>query len=83
MVTGFVTLTCVMDIYRRKIRSSRIANALDVSFWVHGYTEAVRLYGAQVLFGTFVLAVATSAAKRRLDGNDAWSDNMFIERFWR
>lgn len=34
MAKGFVTLTCIMDIYRRKIRSSVIANTMEVSFCV-------------------------------------------------
>ncbi len=54
--------------------------------------EAVRLYGApeiintdqgsQFTSDTFV-AAAASGARLSTDGKGAWTDNMFIERFWR
>ena len=31
----------------------------------------------------FVAAVATSGARLSMDGKGAWTDNIFIERFWR
>jgi len=93
MAKGFVYLTCVMDIYSRKILSSVISNTLDASFCVDAYTEAVRLHGAPEIINTdqgsqftsdaFVAAVATSGAKLSMDGKGAWTDNIFIERFWR
>jgi putative transposase len=93
MAKGFVYLTCVMDIYSRKILSSVISNTLDASFCVDAYTEAVRLYGAPEIINTdqgsqftsdaFVAAVATSGARLSMDGKGAWTDNIFIERFWR
>ena len=70
MAKGFVYLTCVMDIYSRKILSSVISNTLDASFCVEAYLEAVRLHGAPDILNTdqgsqftsdaFVAAVATS-----------------------
>ena len=66
---GFVYLTCVMDIYSRKILTSVITNTLDASFCVDAYVEAVRLHGAPDIINTdqgsqftsnvFVAAVAT------------------------
>ena len=93
MAKGFVYLTCVMDIYSRKILSSVISNTLDASFCVDSYTEAVRLYGAPEIINTgqgsqfttdaFVAVVAASGAKLSMDRKGAWTDNIFIERLWR
>jgi len=93
MAKGFVYLTCVMDIYSRKILSSFISNTLDASFCVEAYEEAVSLYGSPEIINTdqgsqftsvaFVAAVATSGARLSMDGKGAWTDNIFIERFWR
>ncbi len=75
-------LTCVMDIYSRKILSSVISNTLDASFCVEAYAEAVRLHGApgiinadqgsQFTSDAFVAAVATSGARLRMDGKGAY-----------
>jgi putative transposase len=93
MAKGFVYLTCVMDIYSRKILSSVISNTLDASFCVDAYTEAVRLYGAPEIINTdqssqftsdaFVATVVASGARLSMDGKGAWTDNIFIGRFWR
>ena len=92
MAKGFVTLACVMDIYSRKILSSVISNTLDASFCVEAYTEAVRKYGSPDIINTdqgsqlpsdaFVAAATESGAKLSMDGKGAWTDNIFIERFW-
>jgi putative transposase len=81
-----------MDIYSRKILSSVFSNTLDASFWVDSYTEGVRLYGSPEIINTdqgtkvtsvaFVATVAASGARLRTDGKVAWTDNIFIERFW-
>ena len=93
MAKGFVYLTCVMDIYSRKILSTVISNTLDASFCVEAYEEAVTLYGSPEIINTdqgsqftcdaFVAAVAASGARLSMDGKGAWTDNIFIERFWR
>ena len=93
MAKGFVYLTCVMDIFSRKILSSLQSNTLDASFCVDPYFEAVRLYGAPVIVNTdqdsqfssdaCVAAVDASGARLSMDGKGAWTDNTFIERFWR
>ena len=93
MAKGFVYLTCVIDIYSRKILSSVISNTLNASFCVDAYIEAVRLYGTPEIINTdqgsqftsdaFVAAVATSGARLSMDGKGAWTHNIFIERFWR
>jgi putative transposase len=93
MAKGFMYLTCMMDIYSRKILSSVISNTLDARFYVESYTEAVRKYGSPDIINTdqgsqftsdaFVAAVATSGARLSMDGKGAWTDNIFIERFWR
>jgi putative transposase len=86
MAKGFVYLTCVMDIYSRKMLSSVISNTLDASFCVEAYTEAVRLYEAPEIINTdqgthfthyaFVGAVAVSGARLSMDGKGAWTDNI-------
>ena len=52
MAKGFVYLTCVMDIYSRKILSSVISNTLDAGFCVEAYEEAVSLYGSPEIINT-------------------------------
>ncbi len=52
MAKGFMYLTCVMDIYSRKILSSVISNTLDASFCVEADVEAVRLHGAPGIINT-------------------------------
>ena len=93
MVKVFVYLPCVMDIYSRKILSSVKSNTLDAGFCVEAYEEAVSLYGSPEIINTdqgsqfasdaFVAAVAASGARLSMDGKGAWTDNIFIERFWR
>ena len=93
MAKGFLYLAGVMDIYSRKILSSVISNTLDASFCVEAYNEALRLHGAPGITNTdqgsqftsdaFVAAVTESGAKLSMDGKGAWTDNIFIERFWR
>ena len=39
--------------------------------------------GSQFTSDAFVVAVAASGARLSLDGKGAWTDNIFIERFWR
>ena len=39
--------------------------------------------GSQFTSDAFVAAVATSGARLSMDGKGAWTDNIFIERFWR
>jgi putative transposase len=88
-----VYLACVVHIYRRKLLSSVINNTLNAVFCVQVYTEAVRLHGAPEIINSdqgsqftsdaFVAAVATSGARLSMDGKGAWTDNIFIERFWR
>jgi hypothetical protein len=70
-----------------------ISNTLDAGFCVEAYEEAVSLYGSpeiinidqgsQFTSDAFVAAVATSGARLSMDGKGAWTDNIFIERFWR
>jgi putative transposase len=82
-----------MDIYSRKNPSSVVSNPLDASFSVEAYAEAVRLYEAYQIINTdqvaqfpsdaFVAAVAASGARLSMDVQGAWTDNNFIERFWR
>jgi putative transposase len=52
MAKGFVYMTCVMDIYSRKILSSVISNTLVASFCVEAYVEAVRIHGAPGIINT-------------------------------
>jgi putative transposase len=39
--------------------------------------------GSQFTSDAFVAAVATSGARLSMDGKGAWTDNIFIECFWR
>jgi putative transposase len=39
--------------------------------------------GSQFTSDAFVAAVAASGARLSMDGKGAWTDNIFIERFWR
>ena len=81
MAKGFMYLTCVMDIYSRKILSSVISNTLDVRFCIEAYEEAVSLYGSPEIINTdqgaqftsvvFVAAVATSGSRLSTDGKGA------------
>jgi putative transposase len=76
-----------------KILFSVISITSDASFCVETYTEAVRLYGvpeivkidqgSEFTSDAFAAAVAASGARLSMDGKGAWTDNIFIERFWR
>ena len=82
-----------MDNNSRKNLSRRISNTLDASFCVDAATEAARLYGSpevintdqgsQLPPGAFVAAVTASGARLSMVGKGTWTDNIFIERFWR
>ena len=83
----------VIEIYSWKILANVVFNTLDASFWKEAYKETHRLHGvpgitntdqgSQFTYDAFVAAVTESGAMLSMDGKGAWTDNIFIERFWR
>ena len=67
--------------------------ALTADFCVEALESAKRRYGTPEIVNTdqgsqftseeFVSAVLGCGAQLRMDGRGAWSDKLFIERFWR
>ena len=93
MKRGFIYLVAVMDWASRRILSWRLSNTLTVDFCVDALESAIAQYGAPHIVNTdqgsqftseeFVSTVLDSGAKLSMDGKGAWTDNVFIERFWR
>jgi putative transposase len=93
MKRGFVYFVAVMDWYSRRILSWRLSNTMTADFCVEALEEALDRYGAPEIVNTdqgsqftseeFVSTVLHCGARLSMDGQGAWRDNVFIERFWR
>ncbi len=93
MRRGFVYLVAVLDWASRRVLAWQLSNSLTADFCVEALESAKRRYGTPEIVNTdqgsqftseeFVSAVLGSGAQLRMDGKGAWSDKLFIERFWR
>ena len=90
---SFVYLTAVIDLFSRKVLTSRISNTVDAEFCVEALLEAFDKYGKPEIFNTdqgsqFTSDEFTRELKSRgvhisMDGKGRALDNVYVERLWR
>lgn len=91
MRRGFLYLTAIMDVYRRKILAWGISNTLEAAWCVRVLDEAVDLYGCSEIINsdqgsqytshTWTSFLEKKDIKISMDGKG--TDNAWIERFCR
>lgn len=92
MSNGFMYLVSLLDIYSRFILSWSFSNTLDKSFCLDmlnqglgwGKPEILNTdQGCQFTSTAWIELVEQNGIKVSMDGRGRWTDNIFIERFWR
>ncbi|MEI8132584.1 MAG: IS3 family transposase [Leptolinea sp.] len=89
---GHVFLVAIIDWFSRKVLAWRISNTMDVHFCLEALDEAIRIYGAPIVFNSDQGSQFTSRAFTdklienniliSMDGKRRAIDNVVIERFW-
>jgi len=89
---GFVYLVAIIDVYSRFVLSWRISNTLDKSFCLDMLAHSLT-WGHPVILNTdqgcqftslaWINMVEGAGIRVSMDGRGRWTDNIFIERFWR
>jgi len=89
---GFVYLTCLIDVFSRKIMGWALSIFLDTASCLealnnalkHGVPEIVNSdQGCQFTSGAWIEALAHQGIFISMDGKGRWADNVYIERLWR
>lgn len=90
---GFAYLTAVIDVATRRVLAHKLSTTLEAYHAVEIIEQAIARYGTPEIVNTdqgsqftaleFVEAITKRNVKLSMDGKGAWSDNVFVERFWR
>lgn len=90
---GTVYLAAIIDLYSRKILSSKLSNTLDKSFCIEALNESIAKYGRPEIFNTdqgsqftsfeFTQVLSDNNIKISMNGKGRALDNIFIERTFR
>jgi putative transposase len=89
---GFLYLTCLIDVYSRKIMGWSLSQFLDTKSCLdalkmslsNGVPEIINSdQGCQFTSEEWVAMVREVGSKISMDGKGRWADNIYIERFWR
>lgn len=92
VVTGFVYLICLIDIFSRKIMGWTLSIFLDTDSCIQAYTNALLNgspeiinsdQGSQFTSELWVSTLQNADIKISMDGKGRWADNVYIERLWR
>jgi putative transposase len=92
MQKGFLYLVVIMDWYSRYIVAWRLSNTLESDFCLEALREALRRgkpeifntdQGSQFTSGEFIALLESQGIRVSMDGSGRYTDNLFIERFWR
>lgn len=93
MRNGFMYNVSIIDIFTRKVLSSRISNTMDVEFCIDALNDALRIYpkpeifnsdqGCQFTSNKFTKILLEKDIKISMDGKGRALDNVYIERFFR
>lgn len=91
--TGFVYLVSIIDIYSRKILSSKVSTTMNKEFCIEALEEALERYGTPEIFNSdqgsqftsneFLKRLKDNDIKISMDGKGRALDNIYIERYWR
>ena len=89
---GFVYLTCLIDIFSRKIMGWELSTFLETSFCLDALNKALLIakptiinsdQGSQFTSNAWVDALNKNNIQVSMDGKGRWVDNVYIERLWR
>jgi putative transposase len=89
---GFVYLTCLIDVFSRKVMGWALSIFLDTASCLealnnalkHGIPEIINSdQGCQFTSIAWVEALAQRGIFISMDGKGRWADNVYIERLWR
>jgi putative transposase len=92
MISGFVYLVALIDIYSRFVLSWRLSNTLDKNFCLDmleyglakGKPDILNTdQGCQFTSTAWTSMVEQNGVQVSMDGRGRWADNIYIERFWR
>jgi putative transposase len=93
MATGFMYLTCIIDIYSRFIVGWQVSNTLEKETQTVTLGEAIRKYGAPEIINSdqgsqytsehWIQFADKNGIKVSMDGKGRATDNAYIERFFR
>jgi putative transposase len=92
MQKGFLYLVVIIDWYSRYILSWRLSNTLESDFCIEALKEALQKgcpeifntdQGSQFTANEFTALLGSRGIKVSMDGSGRYTDNLFIERFWR
>ena len=90
--SGFVYLTCLIDLFSRKIMGWKLSTFLDTAACLEAFKNALKLHkpeilnsdqGCQFTSDDWISALNENDIKISMDGKGRWADNVFIERLWR
>jgi putative transposase len=92
MQKGFLYLVVILDWYSRCILAWRLSNTLESDFCLEALQEALQQgkpeifntdQGSQFTSGEFISLLERGGIRVSMDGAGSYSDNLFVERFWR
>jgi len=92
MQKGFMYLVVILDWYSRYILAWRLSNTLESDFCLEALREALKNgkpeifntdQGSQFTSGEFITLLEDQGIRVSMDGSGRYSDNLFVERFWR
>lgn len=89
---GFVYLTCLIDVFSRKIMGWNVSTFLDTAMCLDALHNALRYgtpeiinsdQGCQFTSEAWVAELKNNNIAISMDGKGRWADNIYIERLWR
>jgi len=92
MEKGFLYLVAIIDLYSRYVLAWRLSNSLETGYCAEALMEALRKgkpeifntdQGSQFTSEEFVSILAGNGIRVSMDSVGRYSDNIFVERFWR
>jgi putative transposase len=92
MQKGFLYLVVILDWYSRCILAWRLSNSLESVFCLEALREALQSgqpeifntdQGSQFTSTEFIALLESRGIRVSMDGAGSYSDNLFVERFWR
>jgi len=90
--TGYAYLTCIIDVFSRKIMGWNLSPFLDVESCIVAFDMSVKNgipeilntdQGSQFTSNIWIEKVTSFSIKISMDGKGRWADNIYIERLWR
>lgn len=93
MVSGYLYLSAIKDLYSRYVVQWDLSNSMEAIWCAEGFLSAIVTHGAPEILNTdqgsqytsecFTAAVLGSDVKLSMDGKGRATDNAFIEGLWK